>query len=74
LEQQLTVSVATLENEGLVEMKRVSQDGVRIRGSAGAASFRRKRTLEELLADAEQQLVILRREPRKDPSATSKLE
>ena len=72
LDQQLTVSVATLENEGLVEMKRVAQDGVRIRGSAGAASFRRKRTLEELLADAEQQLAILRRELKEDSSATSK--
>lgn len=74
LEQQLTVSVATLENEGLVEMKRVAQDGVRIRGSAGAGSFRRKRTLEELLADAEEQLAILRRELEEDPSATSKRE
>lgn len=74
LDQQLTVSVATLEHEGLVEMKRIAQDGVRIRGSAGAASFRRKRTLEELLADAEQQLAILRRELEEDPSATSKRE
>ncbi|MCP4290150.1 MAG: IS5/IS1182 family transposase, partial [Gammaproteobacteria bacterium] len=55
LDQQLAVSVATLESEGLVEMKRVAQDGVRIRASAGAASFRRKPTLEECLLDAEEQ-------------------
>ena len=74
LDQQLTISVATLEQEGLVQMKRVAQDGIRIRASAGAASFRRKPTLEELLADAEEQLAILRRELDEDPSATSKRE
>jgi transposase len=74
LDQQLAVSVATLESEGLVEMKRVAQDGVRIRASAGAASFRRKPTLEECLLDAEEQLEILRRELDEDPSATSKRE
>ena len=74
LDQQLTISVATLEQEGLVQMKRVAQDGMRIRASAGAASFRRKPALEELLADAEEQLAILRRELDEDPSATSKRE
>lgn len=72
LDHQLTVSVATLESEGLVEMKRVAQDGVRIRGSAGAASFRRKPTLEQLLGDAEEQLALLRRELDEDPSSASK--
>ena len=74
LDQQLTISVATLEQEGLVQMKRVAQDGMRIRASAGAASFRRKPALEELLADAEEQLAILRRELDEAPSATSKRE
>jgi transposase len=41
LEHPLTVGVATLMSEGLVSMKRVAQDGVRIRASAGTASFRR---------------------------------
>jgi transposase len=72
LDHQLTVSVATLESEGLVEMKRVAQDGVRIRGSAGAASFRRKPTLEQLLGDAEEQLALLRRELDEDPASASK--
>lgn len=74
LDRQLTVSVATLEQEGLVEMKRVAQDGIRIRASAGAASFRRKPTLEELLAEAEEQIAVLRRELDEDPAATSKRE
>ena len=72
LDHQLTVSVATLESEGLVEMKRVAQDGVRIRGSAGAASFRRKPTLQQLLGDAEEQLALLRRELDEDPASASK--
>jgi transposase len=71
LDRQLTISVATLEREGLVEMKRVAQDGMRLRASAGAASFRRQPSLEELLADAEQQLARLRCELHEDPSATS---
>jgi len=74
LDQQLTISVATPKQEGLVQMKRVAQDEIRIRARAGAASFRRKPTLEELLSDAEEQLAILRRELDEDPSTTSKRE
>jgi transposase len=45
LDQQLTVCVASLMAEGLVELKRVAQDGIRVRASAGASSFRRNPTL-----------------------------
>jgi transposase len=38
LDHQLTVGVATLLSEGLVSMKRVAQDGVRIRASAATAA------------------------------------
>jgi hypothetical protein len=37
LEHQLTISVATLLSEDLVELKRVAQDGVFVQASAGAA-------------------------------------
>ena len=74
LDHQLTLSVATLQSAGLVEMNRVAQDGVRVRASAGASSFRRKPTLEQCLVEAEEQLAILRRELDEDPSATSKRE
>src|SRR5512142_1643302 len=40
LDDLLTRSVATLMAEGLVELNRVAQDGMRVRASAGAASFR----------------------------------
>jgi hypothetical protein len=37
----LTQRVATLLQQGLVELREVAQDGVRVRASAGAQSFRR---------------------------------
>ena len=42
LDQVLTHSVAVLMDQGLVKLNRVSQDGIRVRASAGAASFRRQ--------------------------------
>ena len=52
LNDLLTQSVAVLMAEDLVDLERVAQDGMRVRASAGAASFRRKPTLEEALAEA----------------------
>lgn len=53
LEHVLTRSVAALMHEGLVSIEKTAQDGLRIRASAGASSFRRKPTLEECLRKAE---------------------
>ena len=44
LDKLLSESVAVLMHEGLVDLKRVAQDGMRVRASAGAASFRRGAT------------------------------
>ena len=72
LDDLLTNSVATLMAEGLVELNRVAQDGMRVRASAGAASFRRRPTLEEALAEAQQQVEALRQEVEEDPAATDR--
>jgi len=72
LDDLLTSSVATLMAEGLVEMNRVAQDGVRVRASAGAPSFRRRQTLEECLKEAGEQVAQLRREVHEDPGAASR--
>jgi len=56
--------------EGLVTLDRVAQDGMRVRASAGAASFRRQPTLEEALAQAEEQLRQLKQELDADPAAS----
>lgn len=72
LDSQLTASVAMLVSEGLVDLKRVAQDGVRVRASAGAASFHRAERLERQLAGAEAQVAALRREVHEDPAATTR--
>lgn len=72
LDQLLTDSVAALVHEGLVTLKRVAQDGIRVRASAGAASFRRRPTLEECQAEAEEQVRKLREELEGDATAASR--
>lgn len=71
LDTLLTQGVAALLAHGLVTLERVAQDGVRVRASAGAASFRRRPTLEACLAEAEAQVRTLRAELEADPGATT---
>src|SRR6516225_6255040 len=71
LDDLLTQSVAVLMAEDLVDLQRVAQDGMRVRASAGAASFRRQPTLEEALAEAQAQVEALRREQEDDPKASN---
>ena len=72
LDQVLTHSVAVLMEQELVTLKRVSQDGIRVRASAGAASFRRQASLESCLQEAKEQVERLREELEKDPEATNR--
>lgn len=69
LDGLLTHSVAVLREQQLVDLNRVAQDGMRVRASAGAASFRRRPTLAECLAEAEDQVQRLRAELEDDPGA-----
>lgn len=72
LERLLTDSVASLMSQGLVTLDRVAHDGMRVRASAGAASFRRQPTLSTALREAEQQVATLREEIHADPGASTK--
>jgi len=72
LDRVLTESVAVLMEEGLVTLDRVAQDGMKVRASAGAASFRRRETLEDHLRDARQQVETLKRELEADPGAANR--
>jgi transposase len=72
LDRLLTEGVAVLMAEGLVTLNRVAQDGMKVRASAGAASFSRQPTLEEALKEAELQVQTLRAEVESDPTATTK--
>ena len=60
LEGLLAQSAAALLHAGLADLTRVAQDGVRVRASAGNASFRREKTLREFLADAQAQVAALK--------------
>jgi transposase len=60
LDQLLTDSVGALLHEGLIELKRVAQDGMRVRASAGASSFRREPSLQACLAEADAQVQALK--------------
>jgi transposase len=52
LDDLLTRAVAALVGQGLVTVRRISQDGTRVRACAGAGSFRRRQRLDGLLAEA----------------------
>jgi transposase len=53
LDRLLSEHLAALAEAGLVDLDMLAQDGVRIRASAGAASFRREATLDRHLAMAQ---------------------
>ncbi len=55
-----------------MSLARVAHDGVRVRASAGAGSYRGRRGLERALTDATAQVTALRDELDDDPGATSR--
>ena len=71
LDRLLAQGVTALVSEGLVTLERLAQDGVRIRASAGASSFRRRRRLESLLAEAEARVAQLKAELETDTAAST---
>jgi transposase len=72
LELLLVDSFTALVRAGVASLDRVAQDGVRVRASAGAASFRRHSTLQECRRDAEKALADLRAQVNADPGAASR--
>ena len=60
LDELMTQVLALLEEAGLVTYEKIAQDGIRVRASAGAASFRRKPTLEKHLEEARQVVAQLK--------------
>jgi len=53
LKEQVTTNIAAMRAEGLANLETIGQDGMRVRASAGSASFKRAETLEQLLKEAE---------------------
>jgi transposase len=62
LDRLLAEHVAALGKAGLIDLAALAQDGVRVRASAGAASFRREATLDRHLAMAQAVVEDLKRE------------
>jgi hypothetical protein len=56
LDDLLTQLLALFMREGMVTLQRVAQDGMRIRASAGASSFRSKRGLKRCIEEARQRV------------------
>ncbi len=56
LDDLFTQILAVLMHKGLLELRRVSQDGLRVRASAGTRSYRRHQTLKKCLAQARHQV------------------
>jgi transposase len=59
LDELFTKSLAILSFEGMVEMKVAAQDGVKIKASAGTDTFRSKKTIQEHLQQAQEQIQAL---------------
>jgi len=59
LDALLTEVLGCLDYAGLIAYEHTAQDGMRVRASAGAASFRRAATLEKCLATAQAQVATL---------------
>ncbi len=68
----LTQIAGALMAEGLVTMQRVAQDGMRVRASAGKASFRRRGRLEKCLEEARQQIETLKQLADESPTELNK--
>jgi transposase len=72
LDQLLTESVASLAVAGVIDLDEVAQDGVRVRASAGAGSFRRRKKLHKELKKAQRLIARLKQEADDDPQASSR--
>lgn len=69
LDELLSVSIASLMAAGVVKLKQVAQDGMRVRASAGAGSFRREEKLTGYLEAARKEVARLKAELEADPGA-----
>ncbi len=72
LDELLSVSIASLMAAGVVKLKHVAQDGIRVRASAGASSFRRKEKLEGYLEGARNEVARLKAELEANPGGAER--
>lgn len=65
LDELFRESLAVMDGVGLIDLSQVMHDGTKVRANAGVDTFRRKKTIEERLAQAKQ-LVEQMGDPRED--------
>jgi transposase len=71
-DELLSDNVAALAAIGVITLKRVAHDGVRVRANAGAASFRRRERLNKQLDLARELVRTLKEQVQADPGAASR--
>src|SRR5437763_11111570 len=71
LERLLSENVATLSVAGVIDLDEVTQDGVRVRASAGTGSYRRRKKLHKELKKARRLVEQLKQEATDDPQASN---
>jgi hypothetical protein len=69
LDKLMSQILGVLMADNLITLKQVAQDGMRVRASAGASSFRREVVLKDCLAKARWQIETLKKELEADASA-----
>jgi transposase len=72
LDRLLTQNIAALCANGVIDVSMLAQDGVRVRASAGASSFRRRDRLEQHLAVAGELVERLKREVEENADASNR--
>lgn len=73
-DELLSDNVAALAAIGVITLQRVAHDGVRVRASAGASSFKRRERLGKQLKLARQLVQTLKQQVLDDPGAASRRE
>jgi transposase len=71
-DELLSSNVAALAAIGVITLKRVAHDGVRVRANAGAASFKRRERLGKQLGLARELVRTLKQAKQEDPAAASR--
>jgi transposase len=67
MDELLSDNVAALAAVGAISLERVAQDGMRVRADAGAASFRRRASLDEHLSQARELVQTIKTQAQSDP-------
>jgi len=72
LDELFTQVLTALIERGVVQVERISQDGMRVRASAGSSSFHRQETLRQHLEQVQEYIEELKRQPDEAPGVSAR--